>query len=357
MANFASKTTSECEVVELFEQLAALTATGMPLPSGLRAASQELGSRRLRSIFRDLASRLEAGDSLQTAMASSPVRFPPHIQGLVLAGARSGQLTAILAEYVRHTNSAQELRVKFWTSLTYPLLGLVLSSILVSFICSLSVRTYESLMEGFGTFDVKVERHVDVLIMFARFVDDFGLKILISMIVALTLFWLMIKIVASPARIRRWICSVPVLGSLLRLSAVTEFCHLMAMFLEAGTPLPTALELAGESVRDPDLARSCSEMSRAVVEGQPLWIAVNLWPGIPAGLGQLFRWSEDQRGLPDSLRIAGDMFETRARAQASFANNVLGVVLLLIILWWVGFGIAALYLPMINVVRVLSSLN
>ena len=75
---------------------------------------------------------------------------------------------------------------------------------------------------------------------------------------------------------------------------------------------------------------------------------------IPAGLSQLFRWSEAQRNLPESLHMAGEMFEARARNQSGFASSIVACFLLLLILWGVGFAIAALFLPMITTIQKLS---
>ena len=80
------------------------------------------------------------------------------------------------------------------------------------------------------------------------------------------------------------------------------------------------------------------------------------WESIPAGLGQLFRWSEDRQNLAGALHLAGDMFESRARSQSNYASNVLVTFLFLLILWWIGFAIAALYLPLFSVLNLLSRL-
>jgi type II secretory pathway component PulF len=145
-------------------------------------------------------------------------------------------------------------------------------------------------------------------------------------------------------------------GPILRFIALTEFCRLLAMLIEAETPLPEAFELAGRGVGDADVAEACDRMAVAVSGGMPLSRAVLLWDSIPAGLGQLFRWAQGQRSLPEALRMAADMFEARARSQSAFAANVLNTFLALLILWWVGFALATLYLPLTSMLRVLSSL-
>ncbi len=129
------------------------------------------------------------------------------------------------------------------------------------------------------------------------------------------------------------------------------------MLIEAETPLPLAFELAGSSVGDAEVAEACDRMGRAVEGGEPLSTAIRLWESIPAGLGQLFRWSEDRRNLPGALHLAGDMFESRARSQSSYASNVLATFLLLLILWWIGFAIATLYLPLFTMINLISRLS
>ena len=357
MPNSLSGSPSEREVALLFEQLAALTASGLPLPSGLRAASEELASSRMRSIFRKLADQLEEGVNLHSALASRDHGLPEPIRGLVLAGAQSGRLAEVLGEFVRRSNTAHELRVKFWTMLAYPILALVLIVALVGFICTLSVRTFDTLSSGFGGLVQPPKRtQSEVLLIMARFINEHGLEILITAMTTVVLLILTVRWGLAPAKRRRLICHLPVLGPQLRFTAVTEFCHLLAMLLDSRMPLPMALDLAGKSVRDADLAESCTRMSQAVSRGQPLSIAIILWKGIPAGLGQLFRGAEGHQNLPDLLRVAGDIFEARSRSQGDFAIGIISAFLMLMILWWVGFAVAALYLPMITIIQVLSSL-
>jgi type II secretory pathway component PulF len=345
---------SRNDVVELVEQLASLTRAGMPLASGLRAASEELDSSSLSSTFIELADRLDSGSYLEEALSLSSRGFPPQLRGLVLAGTRSGRLTDLLGEYVRAANLGSDLRRLLWSTLAYPAFGLIFVIGLVGFVCSLSVKAVDTLIGGLPDFGQKKLGSVELLASLARLISDHGLEILIGIMAIPLLLWATVRFTASPAQRRRILCSIPVIGPILRFTSLTEFCHLLGMLIEADLPLPIALELAGESVRDAEVAEACGRIGQAVEEGEPLSTAVNRWDSIPAGLGQLFRWSEDRRSLPEALHLAGEMFESRARSQSSFASSVLATLLLLLILWWVGFAIATLYLPMISLIDRLS---
>jgi type II secretory pathway component PulF len=349
--------TNRAEVVELVEQLAALTRSGLPLPSGLRAAAGEVTSRGLRSSFFEIADVVESGGKLDDALARIARWFPADLRNLIAAGSRTGRLSEMLAQYVRNANLVSELREMFRLRLAYPTVGLVFVIVLVGFLCSLSTRAVVTLTGTMRDFGVDQSTMVRGIAAMARFINDHGLEMVFGLGAILILTWAAFRLLLGPARRRRIVCSIPVVGPVFRFTSLTEFCHLLAMLIESGTPLPLAFELAGSSVRDADVAEACGRMGRAIEEGEPLASAMLRWEALPAGLGQLFRWSQDRQNLPGALHLAGDMFESRARSQASYASNVLATMLLLLMLWWLGFAIAAFYLPLLSVINMLSRLS
>ena len=347
---------SRRDLVELVEQLAALTRSGLPLPSGLRAAGQEATSRSLRATFFEIADLVESGGNLDDALAKGGRRFPPDLQGLIAAGVHSGRMAEMLGQYVEGANLGSELRRMFLWRLAYPLALLVFVALQVGLICSLSLKTVDTLMGTMRDFGVDQPGMVKPLTAMARFVTDNGAQMVMLAAGLVVAAWLTLRFGMAPARRRRIFCSIPVIGPVLRFTSLTEFCHRLAMLIEADTPLPAAFEMAGASVRDAEVAEACDRMGRAVEEGESLSMAMRRWDSMPAGLGQLFRWSEDRRNLPEALHLAGDMFESRARSQSSYASNVLATFLLLLILWWIGFAVAALYMPLVSLVTMIGRL-
>ena len=349
---------SEREVTELLDQLLALTRAGSPLPGGLRAASAELESAPLRATFARLADHLDQGRGLDAALLDEAGQFPAHLQGLILAGARTGRLGDVLGEVVQGSNLGHELRGRVRASLAYPSLVLAVVVALSVFICHISSRissesSADFLFSGFGMPRPTLTMAIAAITSFITQYDIWALPILA---VVGGSGWLLWRSFLSPARRRRILESVPLYGPLLRFVALAEFCHLTALLVEADIPLPEALNLAGGSVRDPALADTCRRIAASVADGESLTASLRGWTGLPASLGQLLAWGEDNQELAGALRFAGDMFETRAEAQATFASQVVGAGMLILILWWVGFAIAAIYLPITNTIQLLARL-
>ena len=110
------------EASELSRHIAGLTSARLPLASGLVALGEELPRGRLRRSMNDLARTLESGVSLEQAVKDEHDKIPPHLRGLVIAGARSGELGAILSRFTQYSSIGAELTRTLWLSLAYPIL-------------------------------------------------------------------------------------------------------------------------------------------------------------------------------------------------------------------------------------------
>ena len=332
----------------------------MPLPSGLRAASAGagIGLKPSRDVRATSLSGSTRGQGLD-AVAGSPkqngspatckgwsrrgieVRTPGGCAGRSRAGEQPWR---------------QELRRKVWASAAYPVavLGVVIA--LTFFICHLSSRIAEQISTG-KEFGVDGSPLVDIMYKLTKYIADHDLWIAGGMALTAILAFLVWRFcLSAPAR-QRSVEAVPLYGTMVRFMALAEFCHLTALLVEANTPLPAALNLAGGSVRDSALAETCGQVATRVAEGHPLAEALQGWTTLPASLGQILAWGEDQQDLARALRFAGDVFETRAESQANFSSQVIGATLLILILCWVGFAIAMIYLPIAQGFRLLTALS
>src|SRR5690348_17070364 len=78
------------------QQLAQLTAAGMPIERGLRLVAEDMRSGRLAQAVHSVADELERGASLPEAFERHHRLFPPLYGTLVGAGVRSGNLSGML---------------------------------------------------------------------------------------------------------------------------------------------------------------------------------------------------------------------------------------------------------------------
>jgi general secretion pathway protein F len=192
------------------------------------------------------------------------------------------------------------------------------------------------------------------LLSLAGAIERIGWGLVLVPVAALGLFWLAGESRLSTAAGRRFVRWIPLLGPLRRWTSLTKFSHLLALLLESRMPLTTALPLAGEGVRDADLAATGRAIARDLEAGGALIPAIVRWRLLPRGFTRILAWAEGHQALPEALHMAGEMFEARARAQAAFVGIFCLVVAVVSLILGVGFLVVALYLPLFQLISVLS---
>jgi type II secretory pathway component PulF len=338
------------EVVRLGEHVAGLTASGLPLAPGLRATAEELPAGRLRSVLNDIADALDRGESVEAAVAAQGRRLPEHLRGLVVVGARTGRMGQVLGRFVEFVNVGIDLNRRLTISLAYPVISLVCAGAVFTFICTAIVGAFEQIFKDFG---IPLPKLTIALLNIARVFNQGGV-LLGETLIGLVIFALVARFVLGRATRRSMLSGTPVLGAVWKNTSLAEFCHLLALMLDCELPLAEALRLTGDGVPDASVGRACTAMRLDVERGMRLSEAVARQPFFPRGLNRVLGWAEGNGSLPGSLQMVGEMFEVRARAQASFAGTVLGVITIISILFGVAVIVLGLFLPLITLISRLS---
>ncbi len=337
------------ESSELARQVSSLARSGVPLGRGMEALALELPRGRLRDSFLELAGSLESGLSLEQAIGDHSHRFPSHLRGLAIAGARTGRLGETLARLSGYLGVEDEIKRGLRLRLAYPALTLVGTFSIFLFICLVVVDQFKSI---YRDFNIPLPFLTVALLDVARIVTVMLVPSLV--VTGLVLAgWLLGRLVLSEARWRSLAARMPVVGTLWRTITLAEFCHLLGVLLESDLSLTEAIPLAAEGARDAEFEAAARRMAGDVTGGASLARAMADARIFPPGLPRLIHWAEYHMSIPEVLHMAGSMFEARARAQADIVGVIAaGICMLFVILQML--VIPALFLPLITLISRLS---
>ena len=312
----------------LSAQIAGLTGAGLPLASGLQALGAELPRGRLRRMLDAMARSLTRGASLDEAIAAQGAALPAHLGGLVVAGQRTGRTGEVLGRFAGYTQIGADVRRQLWLSLVYPIVSIVFATTLLLFVLLFIVSGFEQIFVDFG---IALPALSLILIQMSKGLWQSG-PALAEVLAGLVAIGTLAMLVIGPAARRSVISRIPLVGPVWRWTSLAEFCHLLGMLLESSVPLAEAVPMAGEGVVDADVRAAARALTRDLDRGEPLASAVARQSLFRAGLGPIIAWAEQHRSLAEALHMLGEMFEARARAQASFASTVFTVMTVLMIL-------------------------
>lgn len=339
------------EVAELARQIAGVAGSGLPLPSGLDALARELPRGPLREMLGRVARRVEEGGSLDSALDAEGSRFPAPLRGLIAAGARSGKLAEAMGRFLDLNDLGHSLRRQLVLGMIYPMiLAIAAAAVFVggSFVTAYG---FEPIFADFG---LDLPWVTIQMIRASRAVVTAGWWLLFGPIFGAAVLWATMRLTLGPAERNRLVQGLPLIGALSRDTALAQFCPVLALLLESDVPLPEALRLAGDASRDAVMAATARAMADEVEAGRTLGEAVAGRPPFPGGFDRFLAWAQENRGLVEALGLSAETFEARARAQAAFIGRFCNVVSMVVVFWWIGLTVLALFLPLIQLMNALG---
>jgi len=330
----------------LADELAGLVRSGLPLPGGLHALANELGRGRTADVLRQLAGHLEAGQSLDQALASVGNRLSGHLRGLITAGVASGRLSEVLEAYVDLRRDQAELRRRMWLAVAYPLVLVGLLVGLFLLFATFVVPMFRNIFEDFGA-------SLPAMTELVLAVSGPGVLYVVVPIVAVVgvLLWAILGPV--PYWVRLCVYEIPIFGPFWRWGRLLPAARLLALLVEHGTSLPEALRLMAAGLGDRQLAARCVAAADQVASGRSLGASLTAAGVFPHATMPLLDWGARFGSVPAALRFVAESFESRTRLQVEMAQIMTLPSALLVVLM-AGFMIIALFLPLISLVECLS---
>src|SRR5262245_59801894 len=290
------------EALELSAQLSGLARAGLPLASNLEALAEELPRGRLRRAMADLAQSLESGRPLGEALDDQGSRIRPQLRGLVAAGVRSGNLGEVLGEFSQYATTGVELRRRLRLNLAYPVLSLLVTLLVFSFVGLVVVPQFEVIFKDFG---IPLPGITLIVLRLAHGTAGMWQTVMViaGLLVALVVGGYLFL---PTGTVRGLAARVPLLGGVWRWTSLAEFCHWLALLLEHRLPMPEALRLTGEGVQDSGIQSATRRMTADVADGKTLAQAMSGCRPFPPRLPRLLEWGDKQGSLPAVLHMAGE---------------------------------------------------
>jgi type II secretory pathway component PulF len=333
------------------QQLAQLTAAGLPIEHGLRLIAQDMRSGRLATTVRDVAAELERGTPLPEAFARHRGRFPALYARLVDAGIRTGNLPGMLLSLGRHLDLVTRLRGMIWRAAAYPLMVLAGLAVVIVFLSIAVIPQFREVFKSFGT-------RLPAVTVFILSTPDWlphlviGAAVVVLAIVVLVyaLRW----VGWDQPVIDRVVVPLPLVGPVLRRNLIARWCDALKVGVDAGLDLPAAITLAGDAVGSPTLRRDGQVLVDAMRRGQPLDALDRPPARLPATVVATIELASTHHDLPHTLETLSRMYQQQAEMRLNILPAILTPVLIVLIASIVGLVVVGLFAPFITLIQAVS---
>ncbi len=264
------------ELALITRQLATLIQSSMPLEEALNAVSKQSsshqGNNKLSTIVLSVRSKVLEGHSLAESMAEFPKAFPVLYRATVSAGEHAGHLDLVLNRLADYTENSYNSRQKAKLALLYPILLLVMSIAIVAGLMAFVVPDVVEVFIGQGR---ELPPLTQGLISLSDFVVDYGLLVIIAMVVLVNLFRMSLKKDHIRLQWDKKLLRLPLLGRFIRGSNTARYASTLSILMSSGVPLVDAMKIAAEVISNTWLQKFVTGAAKQVREGGSLHTALD----------------------------------------------------------------------------------
>jgi type IV pilus assembly protein PilC len=331
------------------QQLLSLLDAGLALLNAIELM-HSCASKDWRLCLLDLHSHLKKGNSFSSGLRKTKGHFSVEFINLIRVSERTGDIRLALTTICKQLEAQIELRRKLQQALTYPVITLTSSLLLIIVMMVWVVPVFK---EVFAHFQAELPTPTKVLIEISSFVESFYIEIGVSLIGLTMLFavaWL--KSPHLQKRCDQFSFSLPLIGRLFRLATLTYWCRTLGHLLHSGLPLPDALRVTAQSSNHWVSHDLSAEVFKHLTQGWPLGDALKR--ADPKRLLfdfetlQLLQIASQSGALPQMLEQRAQTLGSQLSNQLNTLSQSLEPFLILFVGIIIGGLVIVLYLPIFS---------
>lgn len=334
------------ELAGSIRQLAAMLRAGVPMMRGLNVIVEQ-SEDTLERAWTAVRTDIESGDALSVALARHPLVFDTIFVSLVRAGEASGTLDAALTQAATALERRAALRRKVRSAVAYPIAVLTLVGVVVLAMSLFVVPVFESVYADLGG-----ELPLPTVIVLG-----------VSAFVRHNIVFLVGGAILTRAGLRRWkstpsgelalarfVLRLPVIGDLVRRTALARASRSLAVLAASGVPLLEALDIAGRVSGNAVIRAVFADATEAIRNGRTLSSELAKHEVIPPLFSQVIAVGEESGDFTEMLALVGDVYEAEVDTAAESFSSVAEPLLIAFLGVVVGGIVLSLYLPMFRLI-------
>jgi type IV pilus assembly protein PilC len=328
-------------------QFATLTSSGMTLLRSLGVLEEQTEKPRLRKAIGEVRSDVEGGLSLSAALAKQDRIFPRLMVAMIRAGETGGFLDNALERIAGTFEKDAALRGKIKSALTYPVIVLLFSALLITGVMIFIVPIFERMFKQLGG-DLPAPTQLIVSVSHSL-VWSGPLLLVLGVGGTALMRWLLRTRPGVRRTVDRIKLRVPVFGRLFTKIAISRFSRNLGTLLGVGVPVLQALDVVGETTGNAVITEAMADLQTAVRDGNPMSARLGRHKVFPQMVVQMVEVGEESGQISQMLDKIADFYDREVDMAAESLTASIEPIMVLLMGAIVGSMVVCLYLPMFTI--------
>lgn len=321
--------------VAIFRQMISLLAAGISIVPTIAILENQMTKKSVKRILGLIRLEVERGKPLSVAMEQYPRIFNKLVTSLIKTGESTGLLDEAILQIVEHLEKKQELKKQVIASLMYPMIVLLVTMGVVGFLVGSVIPKIIPLLEVNGA---ELPWNTLALMSATEYLQNNWYNLLIKLVVSVVGIILLRKIPVVRYYSDRYKLRLPLIGPILKYSAIVSFTRTLSILLASGVSIVTALRETANTISNKAVKKVISEIAESVLAGEtfsnPIKKAAWIFPPM---VESLIKIGEETGSIDSSLKTIASFFQELLAGRIKTMNTIIEPFLILLMSGLVGF--------------------
>ncbi|MDD4858167.1 MAG: type II secretion system F family protein [Candidatus Krumholzibacteria bacterium] len=331
-------------------QFATMINAGLPMVQCLDILSSQMDKPAFKKIVSDVMYDVEAGSTLAEALRKQSC-FSDLYVNMVEAGEAGGILDVILNRLAVYLEKADALIKKVKGAMTYPAVVMTVCLGASIFMLMFIIPTFAQMFKDFGG---ELPLPTKIVMGLSDFLRA-NWYLLVGVAVGATIaFRRYYKTQAGRYRIDRIALKMPILGAVIRKSAVARFTRTLGTLVSSGVPILNGLEITARTSGNKVIEEAVLKTRTSISEGNTIADPLKECGVFPPMVVQMIGVGEQTGALDEMLEKVADFYDSEVDTAVGALTSIIEPVMIVVMGTIVGGMLIAMYLPMFKLVTVVS---
>jgi type IV pilus assembly protein PilC len=345
--SFGGKRIRKVHISRFTRQFATMIGSGLPMVQCLDILSQQTESSEFRKVISKVQDDVQSGTTLSEALSRHKKVYDELYVNMVEAGEVGGALDTILVRLATYREKADSLARKVKGALVYPAVVVSVAALVTFIMLRFIVPVFAKMFQGVGA---ELPAPTQIVLGVSGFLQSYTWLIVVLLAAAVAALRYYYKTDQGRLTVDKLLLKIPVIGQVLRKTAIARFTRTLGTLLSSGVSLLDALEITAKTAGNRVLQLAVRKSVLSIAEGDTITQPLKETGVFPPMVTQMISVGEKTGGLDDMLSKIADFYEEEVDAAVAGLTSLIEPVIIVIMGVVIGFILVAMYLPMFDII-------
>jgi type IV pilus assembly protein PilC len=336
------------DIVILTRQFSTMINAGLPLVQAMTILAEQSDNKVLSEIMRKVVFDVESGNTVADALGKLPKAFSDLYVNMVAAGEAGGILDTILMRLATFMEKNDALVRKVKGAMIYPSVIMAVAGIAVTVLLIFVIPVFENLFSSAG---LALPLPTRIVMVASIFLKCYWYIVGGSIAAAVFMFKKYNATSDGRLKVDRTLLKVPVLGDVLRKSAVSRFTRTLGTLISSGVSILDGLEITAKTAGNRVVQDAIMESRSSIAGGDTIAAPLKKSGVFPPMVISMISVGEQTGGLDEMLSKIADFYDEEVDAAVSNLLSLLEPIMIVFLGVVVGGMVVSMYLPIFDMIN------